>query len=134
MKIVGFGDFLIHFSPYHDERFMQADMMRMPFTGAEASGGSGYQSSLKILPAYYDVTLKGKVSRDNDSGDMLDIIYSNIKLDLTILLAEQLPVDTNMRNFLINNTTDFVSTIASLKSQCETKLQKDVETILALEH
>ena len=93
-----------------------------------------YQSSLKILPAYYDVTLKGKVSRDNDSGDMLDIIYSNIKLDLTILLAEQLPVDTNMRNFLINNTTDFVSTIASLKSQCETKLQKDVETILALEH
>ena len=112
----------------------------VPITNADADltgrilEDLAYQSSLTIRPAYYDVTLKGKVSRDNDSGDMLDIIYSNIKLDLTVLLAERLPVDTNMRNFLIKNTTDFVSTITSLKSQCETKLQADVETILALEH
>ena len=37
MKIVGFGDFLIHFSPMGDERFMQADCMKMSFTGAEAN-------------------------------------------------------------------------------------------------
>ena len=35
MKIVGFGDYLIHFSPFGNERFMQADSMRMSFTGAE---------------------------------------------------------------------------------------------------
>ncbi len=93
-----------------------------------------YQSSTTIRPAFYDVTLKGKVARDNESGEMLDIIYSNINLDIAVLLQERLPVDTNMRNFLIKNTTDFVSTITSLKTQCETKLQSDVETILALEH
>lgn len=37
MNIVGFGDFLIHFSPCGNERFLQADSMSMKFTGAEAN-------------------------------------------------------------------------------------------------
>ena len=80
------------------------------------------------------MTLKGKVSRDNDSGDMLDIIYYNVKLDMAVLLAERLPVDNNMRSFLVNNSTDFASTITSLKKRCRVILQKDVEAILELEH
>lgn len=93
-----------------------------------------YQSSITVRPAFYDTTLKGKISRDNDSGDMLDIIYAHINLDLVVLMADQLPVDTNMRSFLIDNNTDFTSKIASLKSQCETKLAQNVEKILELEH
>ena len=37
MKVAGFGDYLIHFSPVGDERFLQADSMKMSFTGAEAN-------------------------------------------------------------------------------------------------
>jgi 2-dehydro-3-deoxygluconokinase len=37
VKIIGFGDYLIHFSPFGNERFAQADFMRMSFTGAEAN-------------------------------------------------------------------------------------------------
>lgn len=37
MKIVGFGDLLIHFSPIMDQRLMQAELMQMSFTGAEAN-------------------------------------------------------------------------------------------------
>ena len=37
MKIVGFGDYLIHFSPPENDRFLQGDMMRVSFTGAEAN-------------------------------------------------------------------------------------------------
>ena len=37
MRITGFGDFLIHLSPMANERFMQAETMRMSFTGAEAN-------------------------------------------------------------------------------------------------
>ncbi len=36
MKIIGFGDYLMHFSPFGNERFMQVDAMRLRFTGAEA--------------------------------------------------------------------------------------------------
>ena len=93
-----------------------------------------YQSSVSVRPAYYDVTLKGKVSRDNDSGEMLDIIYSNINLDLAILLAERLPVDNDMRSFLINNNTDFVSKIASEKKMCVKTLEKDVKTLSEMDH
>lgn len=37
MKVVGFGDYMIHFSPIMDERFMQSRLMQMSFTGAEAN-------------------------------------------------------------------------------------------------
>ena len=37
MKVVGFGDFLIHFSPIMDERFQQSRLMQMSYTGAEAN-------------------------------------------------------------------------------------------------
>lgn len=37
MRVTGFGDFLIHFSPMGDERFLQADAMQLSFTGAEAN-------------------------------------------------------------------------------------------------
>ena len=37
MKVVGFGDFLIHFSPIMNERFAQSSLVHMSFTGAEAN-------------------------------------------------------------------------------------------------
>lgn len=37
MKIVGFGDYMIHFSPIMDERFMQSRLVQMSYTGAEAN-------------------------------------------------------------------------------------------------
>ena len=37
MKVVGFGDFLIHFSPIMDERFLQSRLVQMSYTGAEAN-------------------------------------------------------------------------------------------------
>ena len=37
MKIVGFGDLLIHFSPIMNERFAQSKFVQMSFTGAEAN-------------------------------------------------------------------------------------------------
>ena len=36
-KVVGFGDYLIHFSPMGYQRFVQASLMNMSFTGAEAN-------------------------------------------------------------------------------------------------
>lgn len=37
MKVVGFGDFMIHFSPIMDERFMQSRLVQMGYTGAESN-------------------------------------------------------------------------------------------------
>lgn len=93
-----------------------------------------YQSYLTVRPAYYDITLVGKYSRDNESAEMLDIIYDNIKMDIAMaMISSGLPVDNTMRTIMINGTTDFVSVIASQKNSCENTINKSVESILALE-
>lgn len=93
-----------------------------------------YQSYLTVRPAYYEITLKGKVSRDNESGEMLDIIYSNINLDLTLAMSlSGLPIDTTMRSAMIDNRTDLSSMIASQKSACEEIIKKNTDTILKLD-
>ena len=40
------------------------------------------ESRYTLSPAYYDLTLKGKHSRDNDSEEMLDIIFSSTIFDV----------------------------------------------------
>ena len=34
-----------------------------------------------VIPAYYEITLKGKVTRDSESEEMLDIIFNNMLFD-----------------------------------------------------
>lgn len=41
-----------------------------------------YSAQKNITPAYYDITLKGKVSRDVESVEMLDLILDNRSVDL----------------------------------------------------
>ena len=53
---------------------------------AEVSGAvleaMAYESRYTLIPAYYEVTLKGKISRDDDSEEMLNIIFGNMTYDL----------------------------------------------------
>ena len=91
-----------------------------------------YQSHIIVRPAYYDVTLKDKISRDDASGKMLDIIYSNINLDLALVMGN-LPIDGSMRSFVIENKTDFVSTIESLKEKCEKIIKSNLDSFSMIE-
>ena len=36
----------------------------------------------RVIPAYYDVQLKTKIARDDESSEMLDIIFAGRKYDL----------------------------------------------------
>ena len=92
---------------------------------------AAYWSEQILKPAYYDTTLKGKISRDNESGEMLDIIYSKINLDLALLIPD-LPIDNTMREILIKNNTDFVSTIEKQMSKCDKTVDKFVQKITDL--
>ena len=44
-----------------------------------------YESSQTIRPAYYDVTLEGKFTRDEESAAMIDVILSNRVYDLGMI-------------------------------------------------
>lgn len=43
---------------------------------------ANYRAKKNITPAYYDITLKGKYSRDPESISMLDLIFSSRVIDL----------------------------------------------------
>jgi hypothetical protein len=56
----------------------------------------------KVTPAYYDVQLKYRDSHDNESGEMLDIIFSSRTFDLGAafnwgsLLSQYVSLDVNV--------------------------------------
>ncbi|MCL1794087.1 MAG: hypothetical protein FWG34_09475 [Oscillospiraceae bacterium] len=79
-----------------------------------------------LVPAYYDVLLKTKFSRDNESAEMLDIIYSGRIFDFgyvydnwIISYTFQSQIDANKREF------------ASVVEKNMGKAQANLEKILA---
>ena len=66
---------------------------------------------------------------------MLDIIYSDIRLDRTFAMVfSGLPIDDTMRSAAIKNVTDLASMIEKTKSACEKIIDKNADKILSLDH
>lgn len=86
----------------------------------------GAVSKDTITKAYYDVTLNGKVARDDDSSEMLDIIF-NSAMTTDIGLAFELGGLRQTLPSIINSDTDNVaSTLASNKESIISSI-KDFE-------
>ena len=43
------------------------------------------ESKKQLVPAYYDVALQGKITRDEDSKEMLDLIFNNRMYDIGLI-------------------------------------------------
>ncbi len=81
-----------------------------------------------IRPAYFDVLFDGIIARDAESTKMLDIIYSNVYMDLVQPLVQTgFSLDTVLRNAMDMNMSGAVSSI--WKSNL-TKNQKVIETVI----
>ncbi len=81
-----------------------------------------YYGQKIVLPAYYDVNLKGMVSRDEESSDMLDIIFDNLVYDLGFLYQIG-PYNKNFNYMVSRRQTNFTSVYESLKPVAEMQLQ-----------
>ena len=77
-----------------------------------------------MTPAYYDVQLEGKMIRDEESSDMLDIILSTRLYDIgaTYQIGGYNEKLMDMFRF---NKTDF----ASMYSKYEAKAQQDIDKV-----
>lgn len=87
-----------------------------------AYGGMKY-----ITPAYYETTLKYRDLRDDESGEMLDIVFSNVVYDLGIIY-EFGGVSSMIQEMMGNNSTDVASTIEGKTSAIEEAITKCVES------
>ena len=78
-------------SYYHCVNPHVAPMVVLPMTAQDLERTGyvldvmGAASKNLLTPAYYEITLKGKVTRDNESADTIDIVLNTIRYDIGYL-------------------------------------------------
>ena len=95
----------------------------------EALTGESYYT---LRPAYYDISLKNKYMRDNESGEMLDLIFSTRCYDLGAVfnwggifdMFSTLPLQKA-------NNTDFVSAYEKILPKIQADMQKAIDAFNA---
>ncbi|MBQ3954795.1 MAG: hypothetical protein II680_02820 [Clostridia bacterium] len=73
-----------------------------------------------VVPAFYDVTLNGKVTRDTESGPMLDIIFNSLSYPSQVAFEQ---CDTQVTDMIWAGKTDFASYFA----KCGKVIQKAID-------
>ncbi|MCL1794833.1 MAG: hypothetical protein FWG34_13305 [Oscillospiraceae bacterium] len=85
----------------------------------------GAKSSEIVLPAYFDILLNGKVIRDDESRDMLDIIYGDSIYDFGLNFSNFNELLYVLPKLLQAKNTD----LASFYEKRETSVQKQYDKI-----
>lgn len=95
----------------------------------EAMAYLGYQD---VLPEYYEKALKGKGTRDDESAEMLDIIYDNISFEFTQIYSsafgdQQAP--SMMLRMSFKNNQELASMWASRETLFDETMKKLIDTL-----
>jgi hypothetical protein len=90
----------------------------------EAMAAESYKS---VVPAYYDVVLKTKSSRDEDSARMIDLIRDTVKIDFGYIHSTALE---GAGHLFVNQVRNYTSTIASAFKGIEKAAQKKLDKIV----
>ncbi|MBO7375808.1 MAG: hypothetical protein J6V01_01790 [Clostridia bacterium] len=80
-----------------------------------------YYSNEEIVPAVYEITLRGKVSRDAESYRTLDIICENLSFDFVSVFNPGGASDV-LRNAMIGDVTNYTSSFGSIAKQAQKAL------------
>jgi len=85
-----------------------------------------------VRPAYYDKVLTGKVSRDEDSVEMMELITTTTHYDLGFLLLTDnfLHVQTGLRG-AVSNGDPAASFVAANEEAVAATLEKAMEAVRA---
>jgi hypothetical protein len=86
-----------------------------------------YLSNIGVRSAVYDVVLAGKLSRDEDSVAMLDIIYDDINIDLLYVYRFANAPDAVYTS--ITNGDPFASAYESIRPMMEEEIRTFIENV-----
>jgi len=85
-----------------------------------------YESYKTVRPAYYDVALKSKFARDDESEKMLDIIFSGIVYDFDYVFCDWIVTYVFFDN-LRDGKQNFVSGVERNMAKAQARLEKVIE-------
>ncbi len=92
----------------------------------------GAESKNYVIPAFFDVALTDKLTRDGDSEEMLDIIFDNITLDLGDTVWYE-AVRNTMTPRITDGKSDTASHLAKIEKSVNRTIQKALDALNALE-
>ena len=88
-----------------------------------------YESLMRVNPVYYDTLLASKVARDNESAEMLDIIFDNYVCDMAMSYSLSDPLLYTVNNLLAENSVNFASYYAKNEAAALVSLETLLESI-----
>jgi len=112
-----------------------ATMFSVPRSAPDAERTSiileamGSASLAYITPAFYDVSLERKLTRDDESSEMLDIIFDSRVFD--IVYAYNFGGIQNFKKVMVADSNTVASQMASYKTSVEAAYTTTYETITA---
>lgn len=80
-----------------------------------------------ITPAYYDTTLKYRDLRDDESAEMLDLVFSNVVYDLGIIYDFG-GIGSMISDLMSQNSTNIVSSFEAKEQLIQTAIDNCVES------
>lgn len=93
-----------------------------------------FEGNKKILPAYYDVLMKNKYSRDTNSAEMLDIIREGCRPDPAyIYLYSFNYLGLYFRYMIQDRTSDFASYYAKKEATALKDMQKLIDQFASID-
>ncbi|MCL2517058.1 MAG: hypothetical protein FWF15_00715 [Oscillospiraceae bacterium] len=87
------------------------------------------ESTNSIMPAYYETLLENKIARDNESIEMLKIIFNSVVYDIGSGYNWGNMWSMHQK-FIMDEKRDYVSTIESALSKIETEMEKTIEEMV----
>jgi hypothetical protein len=81
-------------------------------------------SQQNLLPTYQEVVLKTKYTRDDDSAEMLDIIFNSAAFDLGLSVWPGVTYYKYMENYL-----NMVDNFSSMTAELETQVKDKIDTL-----
>ena len=81
----------------------------------------------QVLPAMYEVALKTKFTRDNESIEMIDMINDNVVVDFGFVFADYSGMGFTLSDLMGSRKSDF----ASYYAKSESKWQKRLDKVIA---
>ncbi len=113
----------------------QASAFAIPVTtngdfAANIFEAMSYFGDMMVLPAYYDKVLKGRLVRDEQSSEMLDIIYDNVSYQFVQVYSEFLdPSPTSLLASALRNGTKLAREYNSNQRKWELRMKQLIEKL-----
>ncbi len=86
------------------------------------------ESRKEFIPAYYEITMKNKISRDDETSEILDIIFANRSYNLTQTYWSF--IDNGVVSLLEKNKNELASYAESVRSKAEDQIAATVDSFI----